>query len=503
MRLLLNSALTLALTTSAAAQTWTVVPSPNPPGAVQTILSDVTVVAEDDVWAVGHWRDNAFQQYTLAMHWDGSAWTIVPTPSPGSPSGNTFTQLNAVVARAADDVWAAGLQNVPGLGGTIGPQILVLHWDGSTWSEVPAPFTPAGTNGAFVSDIVELTPSDLLFVGVGFSSPLGGTRHPLAMHWDGSDFSLDETPIVAVGSTSHEYAAVDAVSPTEVFTAGRVGLGSACGIPRILDRYDGQSWTTTDSPEPGWQHCFGAIEAIAADDVWATGSVNGPGGFDVLVMHWDGTNWSTVPAPGGGSSLLSFAPNDVLMGGIGIFQWDGTSWSPTESFPGFLNPAVRAMDPVGTDGGWGVWGVGSQGGFGSQTSFTTLRPPTSIAATETVRLGTPPNPNAFLPGITTPPILGTTWDPVIDHTTFAPLAALDLVGITLSPANLPLPPLGTLLCDLSQPPYLFTTTPGTPFSIPIPNSPNLPGVSLCAQGASTDASTAQLANALDIVLGDS
>ena len=57
------------------------------------------------------------------MHWDGTAWTITPSPAAGT--------LTGITARSASDVWAVGY--------TTGPQTLTLHWDGTTWTTVPSP----------------------------------------------------------------------------------------------------------------------------------------------------------------------------------------------------------------------------------------------------------------------------------------------------------------------------------------------------------------------------
>ena len=123
-------------------------------------------------------------------------------------------------------------------------------------------------------------------------------------------------------------------------------------------------------------------------------------------------------------------------------------------------------------------------------------------AQETIRLGVPPNPMVFLPGVTSGPVVGATWDPVVDHSGFVPDALIDYVGITALPANVPVPGLGTLLCDLSGAVVSFSTLAGLPFSIPIPNSCNLVGVELCAQAAALGGSQGTvLTNALDITVG--
>lgn len=123
------------------------------------------------------------------------------------------------------------------------------------------------------------------------------------------------------------------------------------------------------------------------------------------------------------------------------------------------------------------------------------------AATEVTRLGSPPNPDALRPGATTGPVLGASWDPFIDHATFLPDAVLDFLGVTASATNVPLPPLGTLLCDLTAPPFLFTSAPGVPFSLSIPSNCILIGASLCSQGASASPTDVKFTNALDITIG--
>jgi hypothetical protein len=103
-----------------------------PSGQQAAQLNGVTEPAPGNGWAVGTVSDTAsLASQTLAFHWDGTAWTRSPTPDPaGSALPN---QLNAVAARSANDVWAAG-------GDGYNPaQSLVLHWNGSTWQRVKVP----------------------------------------------------------------------------------------------------------------------------------------------------------------------------------------------------------------------------------------------------------------------------------------------------------------------------------------------------------------------------
>jgi hypothetical protein len=124
-----------------------------------------------------------------------------------------------------------------------------------------------------------------------------------------------------------------------------------------------------------------------------------------------------------------------------------------------------------------------------------------INAVEAPRVGLPANPTAFFPGLTSKPVLGKTWDPRVDHTSFMPSALFDVVAVAVQSANVPTA-LGTLLCSLTPPLQLYTRPAGVPFAIPVPNVCELAGVVLIAQAGSMDvAGTIALTNALDITIG--
>jgi len=125
-----------------------------------------------------------------------------------------------------------------------------------------------------------------------------------------------------------------------------------------------------------------------------------------------------------------------------------------------------------------------------------------VLATETVRLGAPPNPNALSPGQTARPMLSRVWDPAIDHTTFLPSATIDVLFVTAAVANVPTV-FGTVLCDLTGGLVVLAGPPGAPFPIRIPNDCRFVGVGLCIQGASGDAISlaAGVTNALDVIVG--
>ncbi len=114
-------------------QRWSIVPSPNP-GKVRNELWGVTALSANDVWAVGEFsytiqRKTAVQTVvqivdeSLTMHWNGSRWSVVTSPSPDNFSNDLFS----VTALSVNDVWAVG---------DTSNNNLIEHWDGSRWSVV-------------------------------------------------------------------------------------------------------------------------------------------------------------------------------------------------------------------------------------------------------------------------------------------------------------------------------------------------------------------------------
>jgi hypothetical protein len=129
---------------------WSVVPSPNV-GAAENRLIGAAAVSANDVWAVGFYGPSA-NESTLVQHWDGTAWNVVASPNPG-----TRNELWAAVAISANDVWAVGFTG----SGTL--STLTEHWDGANWSVVPSPNEPGSRN--FLGAVTALTDSFVWAVG--------------------------------------------------------------------------------------------------------------------------------------------------------------------------------------------------------------------------------------------------------------------------------------------------------------------------------------------------
>ena len=114
---------------------WAVVPSPARPGG--SVLTAVTAITPTDAWAVGSQPAPSGATTTLIEHWNGASWSVVSSPNVDTQYGSANV-LRGVSAVSSSDVWAVGMfQNA----NTSYHQhrTFVLHWNGSGWSRVPSP----------------------------------------------------------------------------------------------------------------------------------------------------------------------------------------------------------------------------------------------------------------------------------------------------------------------------------------------------------------------------
>src|SRR5207253_5161606 len=130
------------------------------------VLKSLSAAAPNDIWAVGSAASDS-----LAMHWDGTLWTIVPTPD--LPLN---APLEGVTAIASNDVWAVGFQSDPG---SLNSSNVILHWNGSAFSVVPSP-NPGGNSVDNLHDVAAAAANDVWAVGEHWNrngSDLGTILH--------------------------------------------------------------------------------------------------------------------------------------------------------------------------------------------------------------------------------------------------------------------------------------------------------------------------------------
>ncbi len=280
-----NSSLDQTLVLHWHGSSWSVVPSPNV-GSGNNYLNGVVAVSADDVWAVGYYGVGTSSSETLILHWDGSAWSIVPNPGVGS----SFNFLSTVAAVSTDDVWAVGYYVQNGHG-----QTLTMHWDGSAWSIIPSP--NPGTTNSLLRGVTAISSDDVWVVGLESNSSTDDRT--LTMHWDGTAWSIVPSP--SVGTETNLLFSVDAVSTDDIWAVGFYYAG-ALGQTLIL-HWNGSAWSVIPSPNPGISHILRAVAVASANDVWAVGNYeDNSSNNQALVLHWNGSAWSASSSSAVGST---------------------------------------------------------------------------------------------------------------------------------------------------------------------------------------------------------
>jgi hypothetical protein len=368
--LLASALLTLALasaTAASAAPGWTVIPSVDP-SAGTNVLNGVAVRSSSDAWAVGNFTgpdpdDDGLNM--LTEHWNGSRWSQVPTPA----VPHLDESLLAVGASSASDAWAVGFEKGVGAAGRFP---LAVHWNGSSWTIVPTP-TQTGGSKSTLNGVVDLSPSNAWAVGRSRSATA------LAEHWNGSAWSVVPVPTPA-GAASSQLAAISALSPTNIWAVGSVVniVNTAVQNRTLVEHWNGAAWSIVPARNATTSNLLTGVTAVAANNVWAVGytiTTDGTNQPDrTLIEHWNGTSWSIVASP-------TVASNDTLTGvaarsatdiwAVGFRQdrsgaipinrtltehWNGSAWSVVASpNVGANDNLLNAVAAVPGD----VWAVGS------------------------------------------------------------------------------------------------------------------------------------------------
>ncbi len=284
-------------------------PAAAAPGEEST-LNSISCTSAPFCITVGSFGGGVVDRGTLAEEWNGSTWSILPTPNLGSPSG-----LSGVSCSSSEACTAVGSSpNSP----------LAEVWDGSTWSihSTPDPGASAGFGGVSCT-------SASFCMAVGTSESL-----PMAEEWNGATWSIETVPVPS-GTKLAMLGKVSCVTETSCMA---VGLDIDHGT--LAEYWNGSSWNieATANPKKAKFAYLNDVSCIAPDSCLAVGL-----GFSET---WDGSTWTLEDTPktherdsglGGVSCLPPPAPVTCI--GVGSSaetsdkivtlaeEWDGDTWS--------------------------------------------------------------------------------------------------------------------------------------------------------------------------------
>jgi hypothetical protein len=355
---------------------WTIVAAP--PTGQNATFTGVATVSDSDAWAVGYRSGAAFTNVgakVLIDNWNGTAWSQVAVPA---TPGNTALLLG-VSASSATDAWAVGRTQL----NKSDFEPVALHWNGTAWSVSPGFATAISIiSGASAVGVADISAGDAYAIGNSAATAVGSLAH-----WNGTAWSPVTLPLPAHANSNTTLNAISADGPDDVWIVGTF-LDSANGQNETFsEHFNGTAWSVVPMPLVNSSNInaffqFNGIKANSASDVWAVGDsgvVDVPGS-KTLIEHFNGTAWSIVPSPSPGSIAIlsgvttSSAANSVWAVGADTpagttarqtltLNWNGTTWNVVAS------PNTGSTDGVGAvatnPGAAIVWAVGESGPAGS------------------------------------------------------------------------------------------------------------------------------------------
>ena len=304
---------------------WLEVPCPSP-STTRNMVRGISGSSSSDVWAVGSYETIPNPPYViendLLLHWDGSAWTQFPPMA----LSTTLDDLFDVEALASNNVWAVGNYN-----DFANTRSEILHYNGVSWTNNPVPLI---TGGSYLFGITAISATDIWAGGGKSGSP---TRPALTMHYNGSAWSEIAVPIV--GIFRNAFNDIHGIASNDVWAAGHYG-NSYGDFHGLTMHWNGSAWVNVPLPASITSQLGEVlyIKMVAANDVWAEGYYLASGGFEV---HWNGSVWTEVnPSNNAGGAYAVLSSNNIYTVGGEIDHWNGVAWSVADPLTQIYYPSL-------------------------------------------------------------------------------------------------------------------------------------------------------------------
>jgi len=329
---------------------WPLMSAPNMPGVLNSALVAVSCITATSCTAVGNQEDAAGGQTSLAYSWNGTAWTVQPTPP---VSGAVTIMLSGVSCTSPTACVAVGWY-----ASSAGMQApLAERWNGHAWS-VDLPPVPSGAVAASLASVS--CASATVCLSVGSSQTAKGRQEPLIERWDGSAWGVQSAPMPE-SALQGRLASISCISATGCVAVGEYLNGSAAvggghAHQPMADTWDGASWTSQSiaRPEGAPASYLDAVSCTGPASCIAVGWFTGPAHAQTAMADsWNGSTWTMQPtADIAGATLagVSCAASDdctaVGAGGAATIaeRWNGSAWNvqPTPNRPA----SARALQGV-------------------------------------------------------------------------------------------------------------------------------------------------------------
>ena len=315
---------------------WSVVPSPDVSGATNSTLSGVSCKSLTLCMAVGNSVTTSPNVQTLIEQWNGTTWSIDPSPN---VSGALQTWLTSVSCPTLNECEAVGYSLA-----SSGTEPVVEQWNGTTWT-MDTPAVPPGSADNELSGVACPQRGNCIAVGRTYatgSSPAAA----LAEQWNGSTWSVVPTPNPS-GVLGDFLVSVSCYSAAGCVAAGESYLDNSGDSQTLVERLSKGTWVVEPSPNaPGTTTSLlsGVGCPVGSTSCVAVGQSYTPDEDSLLALAHQAGPWKLTPVTGPStparSSLQSVGCSTTTCAAVGsafptnsfdrngfIEQWNGTDWT--------------------------------------------------------------------------------------------------------------------------------------------------------------------------------
>jgi hypothetical protein len=271
---------------------WRTQRTPNPAGAIDSVLDGVTCSAPNACTAVGSYF-GAANSGTLTETWNGTTWKLHLTPNPANSFDSSFYAVSCYDANACAAVGTYFTEN--------GPETLAEDWNGKAWRVENTPNLDATFTAALES---VSCPGARACTAVGTFVDTTGTQVPVAESWNGVSWKVERTP-VPQGALATALFGVSCTA-ADTCTAGGGHINQSQIGVTLVETWDGTSWRIQRSPSPAGSP-LATIYALSCGSGACTAV--GTTGIGTMALAWDGTAWKlqSTPDPVGSINSALFA----------------------------------------------------------------------------------------------------------------------------------------------------------------------------------------------------
>jgi len=201
-------------------RTWSQVPTGLGPGSG---VGSVAAVTARDAWAMGtSYHYHVIDDADLILHWNGTTWTRV--------RDGEYIGIMNVAAVSAQNAWAVGTGFEPHVG--VGRGVRMIHWNGKTWQPQPG---LSMARGIQLTAVGASSASNVWAAGSAWGIDHRGAAGVLVLHWNGSHWSQQQIPGLP-GSSNLRGLSV--ISASDVWAAGDLK-----GLTPEIFRWNGTTWS--------------------------------------------------------------------------------------------------------------------------------------------------------------------------------------------------------------------------------------------------------------------